>query len=293
MPLKKRRRGACGRAKATGEGTGLNAGIKALADRPGMSRQNFYRKHAAGRREQTDADLVEQLVKAERALQPGLGGRKPLKILAPVLENGGVRPGRDRFFDVLRRKGLLVPPLPKSPGTTGFEPCLPVFRKAGLEMTGPNRAWAADIMSTDEGFLYLSLITDMWSRKIVGFHAADSLETEGALAALDMALSSLKGGARPVHHCDRGCQYASRLYVGRLKEAGLRISMTEELHCYENAMAERVNGILKQEYGIGCRFRNKRQAREAVRQAVYLYNTRRPHMSLGYRTPAKRHGDAA
>ena len=96
-----------------------------------------------------------------------------------------------------------------------------------------------------------------------------------------------------MHHCDRGCRYASHLYVGRLKKAGLPVSMTEELHCYENAMAERVNGILKQEYGIGCCFRNKRQAREAVRQAVCLYNTRRPHMSLGYRTPAKTHRDAA
>ena len=92
-----------------------------------------------------------------------------------------------------------------------------------------------------------------------------------------------------MHHSDGVCQYASHIYEGTLQEAGLQISMTEELHCYENAMAERVNGILKQEYYIGSCFRNKNQAKAAVRQAVYLYNTRRPHMSLDYKTPEKMH----
>jgi len=166
---------------------------------------------------------------------------------------------------------------------------------ATLKLTGPNQAWAADItyIRTGEGFLYLSLITDMWSRKIVGFHVGDSLQTEGALSALAMALASLRGGAKPVHHSDRGCQYASHLYVGTLQEAGLQVSMTEELHCYENAIAERVNGILKQEYYIGSCFRNKNLAKTAVKQAVYLYNTRRPHKSLDYETPEKMHRTAA
>jgi transposase InsO family protein len=172
-----------------------------------------------------------------------------------------------------------------------------VFRNlvAGLELTGPDQAWAAGItyIRTDEGFLYLSLITDMWSRKIVGFHVGESLETEGALSALAVALASLRGGAKPVHHSGRGCQYASHLYVGKLREAGLQISMTEELHCYENAVGERVNGILKQEYYIGSCFRNKDQAEAAVKQAVYLYNTRRPHKSLDYETPEKMHRTAA
>jgi transposase InsO family protein len=181
--------------------------------------------------------------------------------------------------------------------TTRFQPSLPEFHNlvVGLTLTGPNQAWAADItyIRTDEGYLYVSLITDMWSRKIVGFHVGDSLETEGALTALDMALASLRHGEKPVHHSDRGCQYASHRYVGKLKEAGLHISMTEELHCYENALAERVNGILKQEYYIGSCFRNKDQAKEAVKEAVYLYNTRRPHMSLDYETPEKMHRIAA
>jgi len=280
-----------------GDAMSLNTNISALAVKLGMSRQNFYKGRRARVKAEVDAELVEHLVRGERSLQPRLGGRKLFKILVPLLENEGIKLGRDRFFNILREKGLLVPPLPKSPRTTRFEPCLPVFHNlvAGLELTGPNQAWAADItyIRTDEGFLYLSLITDMWSRKIVGLHVGDSLETEGALAALAMALASLRSGTKPVHHSDRGCQYASHLYVGKLQEAGLQISMTEELHCYENAMAERVNGILKQEYYIGSCFRNKNQAKAAVKEAVYLYNTRRPHISLDYETPEKMHGTAA
>jgi len=280
-----------------GEEMNYQISISELTRKLGMTRQNFYKGRIARRREEVDAGLVVQLVRAERALQPRLGGRKLFKILAPVLENEGVKLGRDRFFAILCEKGLLVPPLPKSPRTTRFEPCLPVFHNlvAGLVLTGPNQAWAADItyIRTDEGFLYLSLITDMWSRKIVGFHVGDSLETEGALLALVMALVSLRCSEKPVHHSDRGCQYASHLYVGKLTEAGLQISMTEELHCYENAMAERVNGILKQEYYIGSCFRNKNQAKAAVKEAVYLYNTRRPHKSLYYETPEKMHRMAA
>jgi transposase InsO family protein len=271
--------------------------ISALALKLAMSRQNFYKGRAARRREEVDAELVAHLVRGERALQPRLGGRKLFKILSRMLKKEGIKLGRDRFFDILREKGLLVPPLPKSPGTTRFEPSLPVFRNlvAGLELTGANQAWAADItyIRTDEGYLYLSLITDMWSRKIVGFHVGASLETEEVLLALAMALASLRSGSKPVHHSDRGCQYASHLYVGKLREAGLQISMTEELHCYENAMAERVNGILKQEYYIGSCFRNKDQAVAAVKEAVFLYNTRRPHMSLDYETPEKMHRTAA
>jgi transposase InsO family protein len=274
----------------------LHTSVSALAVKPGMGRQNFYKGRRARRGAEADACLAERLVRRERALQPRPGGRKLFKILAPVLGKEGIKLGRGRFFDILSGKGLLVPPLPKSPVTTRFEPGLPVFRNpvSGLELSGPDRAWAAiTYIRTGEGFPYLSLITDMWPRKIAGLHAGDSLETEGALSALAMAPASPGCGAKPVHHSDRGRRYASRLYVGKLREAGLQTSMTEELHCYENAAAERVNGILKQEYYIGSCFRNKDQAGAAVKEAVYLYNTRRPHMSLDYETPDKTHGIAA
>jgi transposase InsO family protein len=110
-----------------------------------------------------------------------------------------------------------------------------------MVLDSPNRVWTSDItyIRIDEGFLYLSLLMDLWFRKIVGYHAGDPLEAEGALRALEMAQRDLPQGALPVHHSDRGCQYCSHRYVERLQARGLGISMTEELHCYENAHAER------------------------------------------------------
>jgi transposase InsO family protein len=174
----------------------------------------------------------------------------------------------------------LLDRLPSIPKTTNSRHSLPVFHNLvkGLEVSAPNQAWAADItyIRTAEGFLYLSLLMAMWSRKIVGYHAGDTLESEGVVRALDMALTGLPQGAFPIQHADRGCQYCSHRYVARLTARGLAVSMTEEMYCYENARAERLNGILKQEYALGCAFRNKQQALSAIAEAVFLYNTKRP-----------------
>jgi len=271
----------------------LKTSIAKLCEKAGMSRQNYYKGRKKRARREVDAGLVEELVRAERAVQPRLGGKKLHRLLKPELEKAGVRIGRDRFFEVLGERGLLLERLPKAPRTTNSRHSLPVFRNllADMEPTGPNQAWVSDItyIRTDEGFLYLSLVTDDWSRKIVGYHAGDTLETEGCLRALERAVKELVDDAFPLHHSDRGSQYCSHLYTGKLREYGLGISMTEENHCYENAKAERVNGILKQEYGLGSTFRTKRQAIASVDQAVMLYNTRRPHLSLKYKTPEEMH----
>jgi transposase InsO family protein len=258
-----------------------------------MSRQNYYKARVQRREREVDEGLIEQLVRGERALQPRLGGKKLFHILAPKLASLGVKIGRDRFFEVLKEKSLLLERLPCCPKTTNSRHSLPVFHNLvkDMELSGPNQAWASDItyIRTGEGFLYLSLIMDLWSRKVVGYHAGDTLETEGALRALAMALSQLPNGAFPVHHSDRGSQYCSHLYVGELQAGQLKISMTEEMHCYENANAERLNGILKQEYGLGFSFRGKKQALAAVDEAVFLYNTKRPHLALKFETPEKMH----
>jgi transposase InsO family protein len=262
-----------------------------------MSRQNYYARRRHRQRESIDTELVVRLVKRERCLQPRLGARKLYRMLGEELRAHDVTMGRDQFFACLRENGLLLERLPSRPRTTNSRHSLPVFHNlvAGVEPSAPNQAWAGDLtyIRTDEGFLYAALITDMFSRKIVGGVLGDSLEAEGCLAALEAALGELPDGVRPIHHSDRGCQYCCHLYVERLQAAGLGISMTETLHCYENAMAERVNGILKQEYGLGTCFRTKEQARAAFAQAVWLYNHRRPHLSLGYRFPADVHRQAA
>ena len=127
----------------------------------------------------------------------------------------------------------------------------------------------------------------------MGYHLGSRLDTEETLKALKMALRTKPQDARPIHHSDRGCQYCSHDYVQVLEQSGLRVSMTEQNHCSENALAERVNGILKQEYGLGYRFENAAQLRQAVKQAVWLYNTKRPHSSLGLETPERIHLKAA
>jgi len=264
--------------------------IAMLCKKTGMSRQNFYKGRKERVSREVDGDLIEELVRTERMIQPRLGGKKLHHLLKPELAKAGVRIGRDRFFEVLGERGLLLDPLPKAPRTTNSRHSLPVFRNllTDMQVDAPNQAWVSDItyLRTDEGFLYLSLITDDWSRKIVGYHTGDTLETEGCLRALEQAVKGLVDGMFPLHHSDRGSQYCSHLYTGKLREYGLGISMTEELHCYENAKAERVNGILKQEYFLGGCFRTKQQAIKAVDQAVWLYNTRRPHQALKYETPA-------
>ena len=262
-----------------------------------MSRQNYYAARRLRQRRQIDEAMILELVRRERRMQPRLGGRKLLHLLGAELKEAAVNVGRDRFFELLAEADLLVVPKPGTPRTTNSRHSLPVFGNllAGTVLCAPNEAWVSDLtyIRTDEGFLYAALITDAYSRKIVGADIGDSLEAEGCLRALDQALSELPSGPHPIHHSDRGCQYCCHEYVERLQARELPISMTQIMHCYENAMAERVNGILKQEYEMDRPFKTKAQAQAAFQQAVWLYNHRRPHLMLNYRFPADVHAEAA
>lgn len=234
----------------------------------------------------------------ERQVQPRLGTRKLHFMLKGILTQEGVRLGRDRFFEVLREHDLLLEPKPAAyPCTTNSHHCLPVFtnRIKGLAVSKPNEVWVGDLtyIRTEAGFLYLSLLTDKCSRKVVGYHCGDTLAAGGCLEALKQALAEMPVGATPIHHTDQGTQYCSHEYVDRAQAGGLSLSMTEQNHCAENALAERMNGIFKSEYGLGVQFRTKEGAHLAVSQAVHLYNTRRPHTALGYQTPQEAHSLAA
>jgi putative transposase len=262
-----------------------------------MTRQNFYQRRRRRQRALVDGELVAQLVIAERRQQPRIGTRKLHHLFKGQLEEAGVKVGRDRMFEVLRERELLVEPkAAEFPRTTHSAHSLPVFANQikALEVNKPNEVWVADLtyLRTEEGFVYLALLTDKKSRKIVGHHCGDTLEVEGTLQALENALRDLPPRARPIHHSDRGSQYCCHAYVERLLERGMPISMTEQDHCAENALAERMNGILKTEYCLGGEFRTKAAARLAVDQAVHLYNTRRPHTALNFRVPGEVHSFA-
>jgi transposase InsO family protein len=269
------------------------ATVSGLCRIAGVSRQAFYRERRQRHRIARDHEQITAAVVRERMLQPRLGVRK-LKVM---LAQTGVAVGRDALFDLLRERQLLVEPKKKTVRTTYYDRSLPVYRNLlyDLEPTQPHQVWVSDMtyITTDEGVLYLSLITDLMSRLIVGWYLADTAEAAESIKALKMAVAALPVDRWPIHHSDRGSQYCCHEYVAVLNERGLPISMTEQNHCYENCYAERVNGILKSEYNLDAKFRSRAQARLAVQQAIRTYNHRRPHTSLQMRTPCQVHALAA
>ena len=164
-----------------------------------------------------------------------------------------------------------------------------------LKITQPNQVWVSDItyIRTIKGFCYLALITDMYSRKIVGYDLSDSLELAGCVRALQKALKQSGKRSPQIHHSDRGIQYCSNVYTRILIKNNIKISMTEENHCYENALAERVNGILKDEFYLDQTFDSIQHAKRATKSAINLYNQIRLHLSLNFKTPNYVHQNAA
>jgi transposase InsO family protein len=238
-------------------------------------------------------DMILELVHVERRLQPRLGCRKLYWILGNDIHRLVPHFGRDKFFALLRAHDLLVERKRQYSKTTHS---YHHFHRYGnlirdLILSRPNQVWASDItyLRTDKGFVYLSLLTDMYSRKIVGWSLSESLSIEGCVASLKKALRENPVHQPLIHHSDRGVQYCSHDYVKILHKNKIAISMTEENHCYENAMAERVNGILKDEYLLDMTFKDFTHAKKACAEAIVLYNTRRPHWSLKFKTPQQVH----
>ena len=267
--------------------------ISTFCEIVGMSRQNFYKGRRFRRQLAIDEEFVLGLVRQQRCKHPFIGTRKLHYMLGNEFFISGVKLGRDRFFRLLGKNGLLVKRRRRSVRTTysghGFRVYGNVLR--GTVLTGPCQAVASDItyIRTDEGFMYLALVMDCYSRTVLGYDCSDSLELHGAMRALLMTLRKVGNTKGLIHHSDRGIQYCSGDYIRKLKSHGVVISMTEEGHCYENSQAERLNGILKHEYGLDGRFKTKCDAKRAVAEAIELYNSWRPHQSLGYRCPMDVH----
>ena len=221
---------------------GKNATVTGLCEAAGFSRQAFYQERRARPRRAVTEDAVVELVKAQRRIHPRCGTRKLHQYLRGDLAEMGIELGRDRLFALLRRRRLLVRRPRAGARTTysrhGFHTRPNLIRNIVPSM--PHQVWVSDLtyIRTDTGFLYLSLVTDAYSRKIVGHCVQDTLESEGCGKALAMAFAQLPEGAKPIHHSDRGTQYCCAAYVSALGRRGCPISMTEQNHCYENAMAE-------------------------------------------------------
>lgn len=255
----------------------------------GASRQAYYKGTKVNTKRFLEEQILLQAVAAIRVRQPRVGGRKLQKMLLRM----GFEIGRDKVFVILEKYDLLVKPLRNFRRTTNSNHR---FRKyhnliKDKEVTRPNEVFVADItyIDTYEGFSYLVIITDLYSRKVVGWDLSQSLGIEGCQRAVRMALSGIKSPEELIHHSDRGLQFCSYGYVAILKEHNIEISMTEENHVYENAVAERLNGILKTEFSLGEKLKSFNIAKLLVEEAIRIYNEERLHTSLNYQTPEERY----
>jgi len=227
-------------------------------------------------------------MKRRRSL-PREGVRKLKISLEDEFTKANLKVGRDTLFNVLRKHQMLTLRKKYSSRTTNSLHRFYKYKNIikDLDVTRPNQVWVSDItyIRTVKGFCYLALITDMHSRKIVGYDLSDSLELNGCVRALNKAIYQAKNIKQLIHHSDRGIQYCSNQYTQILKRNNIGISMTEENHCYENAMAERVNGILKDEFYLDQTFSDVAHAKRATKNAINLYNEIRLHLSLDFKTP--------
>jgi putative transposase len=263
----------------------------AICCRMKKSREAYYKHIRKRTQERIESHIVHELVMEQRTDMPRLGGKKLYVLIGDTLKAHRLRMGRDKLFSWLRNHDLLVQPKRQHTRTTNSSHRFRVHQNLIKDqaITQSDQVWVSDItyLRLQKGFCYLALITDAYSRKIVGYHVNETLELNGCLKALQMACGQRKNTLPTIHHSDRGIQYCSNQYVDQLKNQDIKISMAEAGNCYENAMAERVNGILKDEFNLDRTFSNLEQARKSTIQAIKTYNTRRPHMSIEMKKPAE------
>jgi putative transposase len=259
-----------------------------------ISRQGYYQVLERNRQGNRACQQIVELIKEVRKRHKRMGGKKLHGKLVPKLEELAIRCGRDKFFDILRDENLLVRYRKRFVKTTQSKHMFYKYPNLiqDIEITRSEQVFVSDItyIRTKQGFLYLYLITDAYSKQIMGWELSDNLKTINAVNALKMALKSRKYPERElIHHSDRGFQYCNPSYIEILDNNDIKISMTSKYDPYENAVAERVNGILKTEYEIGDGFSNEKDAKREIKYAIWLYNTDRPHLSCHGMVPVEAH----
>jgi putative transposase len=259
----------------------------------GKSRQAFYGQKNTDNDKGLQQILALKLVAEVRKDLPRCGTDKLHYILADRFKEHNIKLGRDGLYDLLGRYGLLIRHRNRRPYTTNSHHHYKKYPNLirNKTITQPGQLWVSDItyIRQHNGFSYLSIITDAYSHKIVGYKLHPTLHSEGAVDALVMAAADTKKTSSLIHHSDRGIQYCCNEYVRMAEHFGLQLSMTEKGDPYENAIAERVNGILKYEHGLKENFSGYTQANIAVDDAVKKYNELRIHDSCNRLTPMMAH----
>jgi transposase InsO family protein len=271
-------------------------GLANLCSWFGITRQAYYQGKKHVYQQALASDLILSEIRSFRCNHNRLGGRKLLHKLVPFMKSHQIKMGRDAFFNLMRDNHLLVKQRKRYHVTTNSNHWMRKYPNLirELEPMGPNHIWVSDLTywRTKGGHFYISFITDAYSRKIVGFHVADNMEAIESVYALKMAIKSLPSGHTGlIHHSDRGSQYCSAKYVSVLRKQNIQISMTENGDPLENAIAERINGVIKGEYLNEYNIKSLSQAKEVLKAVVKLYNEERPHSSLNNHTPEAIHTD--
>jgi putative transposase len=269
-------------------------GVRQLCELFGKTRLAYYDCLNREQAQQRDHVLIIEMVLLIRDDMPNLGTAKLYYLLAASFERASIKIGRDGLHELLFNHGLTVKRRRYRPRTTYSDHWMRKYPNQikNLVLNAPNQLWVSDItyIRLINDFSFLSLITDAYSHKIVGYYLHTTLSRHGSINALKMALSHLSDKDDGlIHHSDRGGQYCSFDYVLLLKSFQIGISMTEDSDPRENAVAERVNGILKAELGLGKTFTNHQQAVKAVEKEIAVYNQLRPHMSCNNLTPDQAH----
>jgi putative transposase len=258
----------------------------------GIDRQVYYRSLRSKAGRQSKAAQVVEMIAGIRQSMPRIGTRKLYYMLTDKLQ--ALKIGRDKFFNILRANHLLIEPKRSYHITTDSHHRFRKHKNLILEMAidKPEQVWVSDItyIGKREKPCYLSLVTDAYSKKIMGFYVADNMDTESSVQALKMAVKGRKYSKGPlIHHSDRGVQYCAGGYQKVLLKNGIQCSMTNNGDPYENAVAERINGILKQEFIIDTYHADLDIMRKIVKEAVDIYNSKRPHYSNHMLTPTQMH----
>jgi len=262
----------------------------------GLSRQAVYQLLQRRRHRQMHLAPLHDCIARLRRQMPRLGTRKLYHLLADDLCRLGIKLGRDGLFDWLREHRLLIGRRKNYTRTTNSRHWMRKHPNlvTGRAVSRPEQVFVSDItyVESDQGVHYLSLVTDAFSRKIMGYELSTGMRAEQVLRALKQAIRNRVTKAPLIHHSDRGLQYCSAAYQAVLRKHGITPSMTDGYDCYQNALAERVNGILKQEFLL-YRCKTFEDLRQLVKEAIDTYNTRRPHLALAMQTPEAVHQKAS
>lgn len=260
----------------------------------GKSRQAFHQMETRQTKESVNDEILLVYVREIRKQQPRLGTRKMYDMLQGIIKTNAIKIGRDKFFSLLKGNDLLVKKRQKHVRTTDSNHVYKRYRNLIKEYIpiGPEQILVSDItyLSIERGFVYLSLVTDLYSKKIMGYHVDSTLETKGPLEALKMALKNrVHPDSKLIHHSDHGIQYCCHEYISVLESNQIQISMSARGNPYENASAERVNGILKSEFYLDRCFSDLAEVEFVVKDTIRVYNNLRPHASCDYLTPEQAH----